>query len=271
MSERKSCFIITPIGGENTEIRRSAEGIIDALIEPILSEMEYEIHVAHRMNDAGSITQQLLKHIIEDDLVIVNLTGLNPNVMYELAVRHAARKPIIQICEVGTILPFDITDQRTIFYTNDMMGIVEIREKLKSMIREAIKDDNPDNPIYRAIESNMILKQVETEDAQSYIIHKLDQLESRLTKLNTKNPTPRLSPYFGGGKIIKVQLTEELSSENQRKLGEDIMQCCGASAMMTIYSEDSKILQYTLDDPDNLSFKDISEICENYNARLISM
>lgn len=100
------------------------------------------------MNDAGSITQQLLKHILEDDLVIVNLTGLNPNVMYEVAVRHAIRKPIVQLCEYGTILPFDITDQRTIFYKNDMMGIVEIKDKLRNMIKDASKDESPDNPIY---------------------------------------------------------------------------------------------------------------------------
>jgi hypothetical protein len=114
----KSCFIITPIGGDNTEIRRAAEGVIDAVIIPTLIEIgfkEENIRVAHRMPNPGAINRQVITRILEDDLAIVNLTGLNANVMYELAVRHAVRKPVVQICEYGTKLPFDITEERTIF------------------------------------------------------------------------------------------------------------------------------------------------------------
>jgi hypothetical protein len=106
------CFIVTPIGGDNTEIRRAAEGVIDAVVLPLLINnfgfRDTNITVAHRMPQAGSINRQVIQRILEDDLVITNLTGLNPNVMYELAIRHASRKPVIIICENGTKLPFDI-------------------------------------------------------------------------------------------------------------------------------------------------------------------
>lgn len=194
MSDKKKCFIITPIGDDNTEIRRAAEGVIDAVIQPILNDLGFEVSVAHRMYSTGSITRQLLSRILNDELVIANLTGLNPNVMYELAVRHSVRKPLIQICEKGTRLPFDITEERTLFFTNDMAGVVEIRENFKFMVEEAMRDIEPDNPVYRATEETMILKAVEKQDPEKFnLLKRMDEIEeniisSVLKKLQYSNP-----------------------------------------------------------------------------------
>jgi hypothetical protein len=183
----KTCFIITPIGPDNSEIRRAAEGLIDSVIEPVLSKMGFSVTVAHRMSNPGSITRQILSKILNDDLVIVNLTGLNPNVMYELAVRHAARKPVVNLCEIGTNLPFDIIEERTIFYNNDMAGVAEILDKLEIMVEEAIKDEEPDNPIYRATKEEKVLKDIKETDPLKYEMHKrIDSIEESL-KILTKS------------------------------------------------------------------------------------
>lgn len=191
--KKNSCFIVTPIGGDNTDIRRAAEGVIDAVIIPTLSELGFNedaIRVAHRMANAGSINKQLIRRILEDDLVVVNLTKLNPNVMYELAVRHAVRKPVIQICERNTSLPFDIIDERTIFYDNDMKGGIELKEKFVIAVQEALKEKNPDNPIYRATEELNILKVNESKEEvnlSKYILDRLDSLESNIVNINRNN------------------------------------------------------------------------------------
>ncbi len=180
--EKKKCFIITPIGGDDSTIRRHADGVVDAVIEPILKDFDLEVVVAHRMLEGGSITAQVIKSVLEAELVIANLTGLNPNVMYELAIRHAVRKPLIQICEKGTSLPFDINEQRTIFYTNDMQGSVELSESLRRMLPSAIDDEKPDNPIYRVIQAQNILKNADVSDADKYMVARMDELESRLLR-----------------------------------------------------------------------------------------
>ena len=107
LEQKKKCFIITPIGDETEPIRRHIEGIIEAAIKPALGE-KYDIIVAHEISEPGSITKQVINEIYQDDLVIANLTGKNPNVMYELALRHAIAKPAIMIAEKGTALPSDI-------------------------------------------------------------------------------------------------------------------------------------------------------------------
>jgi len=175
---KKRCFVVTPIGNDGSDIRRSADGLIDSVIEPICKELGLEMFVAHRIDTPGSITAQVLEHVLQDDLVIANLTTLNPNVMYELAVRHSARLPVISLAENGTNLPFDISDERTIFYNNDMAGVTKLIPILKKMSEEAINDDEPDNPVYRAAK-NKVMKDLHPQgDFQSYILERLDRFES---------------------------------------------------------------------------------------------
>ena len=130
MAQKEQCFIITPIGDDTDPIRRHIEGVIDAAITPALGE-EYDIVVAHKIGEPGSITKQVIDKVYHSKLVIANLTNRNPNVMYELALRHAIGKPVIMIAERGTPLPSDIIMQRTIFYYNDAKGVLELRNELK--------------------------------------------------------------------------------------------------------------------------------------------
>ncbi len=176
----KKCFVIAPIGETNSPIRRITDGLIDAVIRPVLEPMGYEVTIAHKITTPGSISRQIIERLLTDELVIADLSGLNPNVMYELAVRHATRLPIIILAEVGTKLPFDVSDQRTVFYKNDMAGVIELKQTLGKTTQEAMADTRPDNPIYQVHKEILIKENIEPGEAgniQKLILDRIDNLE----------------------------------------------------------------------------------------------
>ena len=196
-SGSKKCFIVTPLGAVGSETRKKAEGGIDSVLRPVLEkDFKYEVIVPHEIDQLGSITQQIIIHLLNDELVIANLTGLNPNVMYELAVRHAARKAVVCIAEEGTVLPFDIAAERIAFYDDKMAGVNILKKKLAGAIESAEQDQEHDNPIYRAkmgfeMQKVVVEKATSTED---YMFKMIEEMQSMLRRMDAFNQYYRDRP-----------------------------------------------------------------------------
>lgn len=205
--KKKTCFIITPIGGDNSDIRRHIDGIIDQSIKPAIGN-QYEISVSHRDFEIGSINNRIVKRVYESDLVIANLTNTNPNVMYELAIRHCSGKPTIVIAEKGTMLPFDVIDENTIFYVNDPSGANELKDKICETEKKINFSKNDYGPVCKAINKIPLYNEVESgavtgEDVSSgkmmqYIIDRLDAIEKNISlgKQNIVEKTSTKTEYY---------------------------------------------------------------------------
>jgi hypothetical protein len=179
----KKCFVITPIGDELSNTRRSTDGLLSAAVRPVLADLACEVVAAHEIATSGSITNQIICHLLDDDLVIANLTELNPNVMYELAVRHAARRPVVTIAKEGTRLPFDVSPERTIFFSEDFMGLHAFKRDLAAAVRAALTEDDSDNPIYRATQFK-VLKESTPRGPTLDIVNLLQRINDRLDILH---------------------------------------------------------------------------------------
>lgn len=230
-ADKKKCFVITPIGPQGSEIRRATDGLLDSVIRPALDGQDFLIVAAHEIDVLGSITLQVMEHIIYDDLVIANLTGLNPNVMYELGVRHAAAKPVIILAEQGTNLPFDVAEQRTLFFTNDFQGVQELSPKLRLVIETAITQPEIDNPVYRAASAALIKEQLKKQgepDIVRYLMNRLDTLETTITTA-IRSPEPSAAP---AQKKVALSL-----SGSEKGIGE-VMRVLPKSAIVTWARDD---------------------------------
>jgi len=194
---KKTCFIITPIGKPSDPIRRHIDGVVQGIKDAIGG--EFDVIVAHEMFDIGSINRQVLEQIYTSDLVIANLTNLNPNVMYELAFRHSVGKPAIVIAEAGTVLPFDVKDERAFEYINDYMGLKALGKTLRACIEKIdFIDETARSPIHSMIQG-FLFEQQAIKATKSYkekemlqaIMQKFDSLESYVRRESSVFYQPR--------------------------------------------------------------------------------
>lgn len=217
--QKKKCFVIMPVGDDGSSTRRASEGVLDSAIKPVLENLGFEVIPPHRMSKPGSITDQVIQNLLEDDLVVANLMGLNPNVMYELAVRHATCLPIVVIADDDTDLPFDVAGERALFYTDDMMGVEQLKTKLKVLVEAAMKDKDPDNPIYR-VARKPVLKDISPDEPQEYLIRKLDQLQSAVDRLASSPSLLPRSHSRPGARGVNASITYRGTEEDGFNIAE---------------------------------------------------
>lgn len=149
-TEKRICFVISPIGDDGSPVRKRSDQLLKHIIKHVLETAPFNFDVtrADDIQKPGLISQQVIELAIDAPLVVADLTDYNPNVLYELAIRHAAHKPVIHMIRVGQKIPFDIADQRTIYYDTEIGPAEEARVKLAQQV-EAVLDDPTavDNPI----------------------------------------------------------------------------------------------------------------------------
>ena len=140
------CFVIGPIGNKLAPLGSPGR----SLYEEALQVFEDVIRPACQANDLdpiradgiavpGEITEQIFRHLYDDEVVIADVSGGNQNVMYELGLRHTRDLLTVQIGEFGQ-LPFDVNTVRTIQFSRSERGLIEARNQLEQVLRVGLAD-----------------------------------------------------------------------------------------------------------------------------------
>ena len=199
----KTCFFIAPIGVEGSDTRVRSDNILKFIIVPTVSACGYTAIRADEIFEPGIIPTQIFQHILEDDLVIADLTNGNPNVYYELALRHAIRKPWIQISQSEFTLPFDIAHARTILFLETEEGVDKFKQELAKQIKSI--EQNPgrpfDSPISTAIDilqlrksGNLVEERIAEilsmlQDLRGEFVRNLREQSERISELQSQSST----------------------------------------------------------------------------------
>jgi hypothetical protein len=112
------CFYVTPIGSPDSEKRKHSDFFKNSLIEPAMKELGLKVVRADEVENPGMISTTIIEHLKRSKLVIADLSMANPNVYYEIGLRHACRKPIVQIRQKKEDIPFDVGQVNTITIDN---------------------------------------------------------------------------------------------------------------------------------------------------------
>lgn len=137
----------------DTEERKHSDLFISSLVQPALDELGLKVVRADQIGEPGMITTQVLEYLKLSKLAIADLSYLNPNVFYEVALRHALRLPVVQLIRKADKLPFDVNQSRTlVFDTTDIYSLIPklqtYRSEIANQARKAIEDpESVGNPV----------------------------------------------------------------------------------------------------------------------------
>ena len=91
----------------------------------------------------GKIMDQIWNGIHNARVLVAELTGRNPNVLYELGLAHALRKPVVLVSSNKDDVPFDVQHVRVIYYdVRDPFWGTKLIDKVAENILSALKNPN---------------------------------------------------------------------------------------------------------------------------------
>ena len=161
------CFVISPIGKEGSVRRQKADDAFWVFAQAAKRSGFQARRADHSINP-GMVTPDVVEYILTSPMVIADLSESNPNVYYELSIRHVAQLPTVHVMHQGveleTELPFDLKDTSLVRYNTShrlaSKSIKEISKYLKEAKRKSTNTENVLTPIMQRLGTSLILPKV---------------------------------------------------------------------------------------------------------------
>ena len=155
------CFVLMPFGIKTGPDGRTInfDKVYEQLIKTAVVAAGLEPIRADHEEAGGFIQKPMFEALLLCEFAVADLTNANPNVFYELGIRHAVRPwSTVPIMAEGGRLPIDVDALKTVFYeigsdglpTPD--GLEATRNVITGMLREAKSGGIKDSPIYQLID-----------------------------------------------------------------------------------------------------------------------
>lgn len=173
-NEPNECFIVMPFGKklfpDDPQRTYDFDKVYRTLIQRAVREAGMTPVRADERIGSALIHTDMFRDLRDRSVVLADLSLDNPNVFYELGIRHVmSSRGTVLMCRKGSILPFDVKLSRTIFYEFDGVSLdwEEVEKVVKQLVvtlQEAQKG-LPDSPVHALLESVVRNEELTTEQS----------------------------------------------------------------------------------------------------------
>lgn len=153
------CFVLMPFGEKKDQKGRKLnfDLIYSEIIRPAIIACDVQPLRADEELLFGNIHKPMFERLVLCEYAIADLTSLNPNVFYELGLRHAIKPyTTLPISAFDTPLPFDIHSDRTLpYHINDEGELTQAEEDRTALIRllkTAVSKKAIDSPVFQLLD-----------------------------------------------------------------------------------------------------------------------
>jgi hypothetical protein len=223
MQQKKKCFVIMPVSKTKSCTAREWTMIFKEMIKPAVAGSKLGFTCERSKPRTGNLIRDILNELNRADVVIADLTDMNPNVFYELGVRHTLRNRTILIAQDMKYVPSDLRSYWVITYKKGLSGLQDFKNGIKDTLKEMMNNpEKPDNPVADFLgEKNIsLLSQEKSANLKkltalvselSYNLSSVDDILSTLKK--SEEEEKQKKPYvFTNVRFSNVCLNELLST-----------------------------------------------------------
>ncbi len=153
------CFVLMPFGRKSHGSGRTVDfdAVYEQILAPAVTAAGMEVIRADQEQVGGTIHKPMYERLMLSDFALADVTGANPNVYYELGIRHALRpRSTVMIFAEGTNLPFDVASQRgTPYHMDDTGNLTDVAgdvRRITERLRASLDDAHDDSPLFQLID-----------------------------------------------------------------------------------------------------------------------
>jgi O-acetyl-ADP-ribose deacetylase (regulator of RNase III) len=167
-----SCFVIMPFGQKKDPGGKDIN--FDTVYTHLIKEGVEQIKGlsctrCDEIEEPGVVHKKMLEQIYQADVAVVDITTLNPNVFYELGVRHALADHVTVIIKrKGTQIPFNIRPLNAIEYDTDMGSVAEAKKKIVTFIQNGLKTRKVDSLVHDSLPIRIAEESVPLQGTRKY-------------------------------------------------------------------------------------------------------
>jgi len=208
----RTCFVIMPFGTKPVGKHKvNFDRIYDEIFKPAVSAVALpeggKLRPARTDRDffAGDIGQEMFQYLNDSRFALADITALNPNVMYEIGVRHAVRQSGTAIFRQGdATIPFDINHIKAFPYSyRPEKNADAARALIRRVLRDSLAQNALDSPVQIA------LKAQKTEPQRDEVQPLLLDAENALRRFDRPAAIAKLREALrigSGNALIHVRL-----------------------------------------------------------------
>ncbi|MDE9450546.1 hypothetical protein J3R80_08715 [Aliiroseovarius sp. Z3] len=230
MAKKKTCGIVMPIS-ECDGLGASHWGDVRKIVEGVASEAGFETRLVSDTFESNLIHKEILQNIYNDDLIICDVSGRNPNVFFELGIRMATQKPTVIIKDEVTSYPFDTGPNRYIQYPRDMRHpvIEKFKKDLSASIEKTSKQSKENSFIGQLGPFHIPDVESASVPAAELILERLEKIERQMVNTSIRPRNALASLYQSGSKVETIQPNEHTTlvilngvSERKAEIAEEL-------------------------------------------------
>lgn len=184
MATNDVCFVVMPFGikkfNDGTDRVYDFDKVYRVIIQKAVIDAGLTPLRADETKGSRMVHTDMFKDLRDQPMVLIDLSLNNPNVYYEMGVRHVmSSHGTVLICRKGTTLPFDIALSRVIFYDFDGANLDwEETEKVKGQITECLRDSlkgQLDSPVHGLLQD--VIRREKTNSDYDHSVTTYDNTE----------------------------------------------------------------------------------------------